>query len=121
MAGQASSDGAPVAPAASAPVSEAPKKTDDELKAEAEAEATKAKAALRLFKVTADRKLRVPAPVLELHAGANHFELANADDSKPLLTRLAELVATGDIKVELLDGDGKASAWPAATDKPAKT
>lgn len=118
MAGQASSDNAPAVSSA-APDAEAPKKTDDEINSEAEAK--KAKASLRLFKVTAERKLRVPAPVLELHAGANHFELASAEDSKPLLDRLAELVATGDIKVELLDGDGKATPWPAATDKQSKT
>lgn len=85
--------------------------SSDEEKA-AQKAAADAKSKLRLFKVTATRKFRVPMPVVELHPGANHFEVGTAEDSKPLLARLAELAATKDITVEVLDGDGKPTAWP---------
>jgi hypothetical protein len=101
---------------------QAPEPQTDEAKA-AEKAAKEAKAKLRLFKVTATRKLRVPPPVLELHEGANHFELEAPEAVSALAKRLAELVATGDVTVETLDGDGKPTPWPpaSATDKQAKT
>lgn len=76
-----------------------------------EEQAKAARASLKLFRVTATRKHRVPAPILELHPGTNGFEVADEEAAKPLLARLAELVATGDIEVHVLDGDGNATEW----------
>jgi hypothetical protein len=94
--------------------SASPDVEDAELTAKREREYAEAKSKLRLFKVTSTRKLRVPPPVLELHEGANHFELELPEAASALVQRLAELVKTGEVTVETLDGDGNATAWPPA-------
>lgn len=86
----------------------------DETKIDSEKQAEAARASLQLFKVMARRKLRVPPPVLELHAGANHFELVGVEDAGPLFTRLAALVKATEVTIEILDGDGKSTPWTGA-------
>jgi hypothetical protein len=89
-------------------VEKPPEKTAEQI--ESEGLAAKAKAGLKLFCITSDRKISMPPPhgMFEIVEGANHFE----DLPEAVLTRLAALQKAGTISVVTLDGDGKPSPWP---------
>lgn len=72
-----------------------------------------ATAEFKLFKVVSKQKLRVPAPVIELQVGANHFEIADEEYARPLLEHLAKLLRAEEplIMVQILDSEANATDW----------
>jgi len=84
-------------------------------KADAEAaakEAQDAKTKLKLIKVTSADKRRIDSPnaAWSLVEGANHFE---GDVPEEVAKVYAKLIADEVIKVERIDGEGKAHSWTA--------
>jgi hypothetical protein len=97
-----------------------PKLTPEE--AAAQAAASKAKAELKLIKVTSTRKQRIDSPNAgwSLAEGANAFE---GEIPKAVAEVYAQLVKDKVITVQLIDGEGKSTDWTPsapATEQPAK-